>query len=139
MACNFFCLYLMVSQIIFLNNYREKIDDLSVKSFAGRYSGLISYLKTVLESWIPGFISYFKTVLESWIPGQKSLCCKLPCKLLCSTAIVSQLLINNSWKHGGLYDNSIYSHLSLLLCSLIHLLLRIKQAFNCNKTDLYIS
>ena len=34
----------------FKNIYREEIDDLRVKSFTGCYSGLISYLKTVLES-----------------------------------------------------------------------------------------
>ena len=31
---------------------------LSVKRFTGCYSGLISYLKTVLESWTPGQKSY---------------------------------------------------------------------------------
>ena len=42
----------------FSNIYREDIDDLSVKSFTGRYSSLISYIKTVLEFWIPGQKSY---------------------------------------------------------------------------------
>ena len=38
--------------------YREEIDDISVKSFTGRYFGLISYLKTVLESWMTRQKSY---------------------------------------------------------------------------------
>ena len=33
----------------FKNIYREEVDDLSVKSFTCRHSGLISYLKTVLD------------------------------------------------------------------------------------------
>ena len=40
----------MNSHEFFLNMYREEIDHLSVKSFTGRNSGLIFYLKTVLES-----------------------------------------------------------------------------------------
>ena len=33
---------------------REEIDGLSVKSFTGHYSGLISYLKTLLETKYQG-------------------------------------------------------------------------------------
>ena len=48
----------MNSHEFFLNMYREEIDHLSVKSFTGRNSGLISDFKTVLESLIPGQKSF---------------------------------------------------------------------------------
>ena len=43
---------------IFKNIYREEIDNLSVKSFTGRYSGLISYLD--FEFWISRQKSYHR-------------------------------------------------------------------------------
>ena len=53
----------------FKHIYREEIDDLSVNSFKGRYSDPISYLKTVLKTWISRqkiALSYFRFYRFSW-------------------------------------------------------------------------
>ena len=44
----------------FKNIHREEIDDLSVKIFTGRYSGLLPYLKIVFESLISWQKSYHR-------------------------------------------------------------------------------